>query len=81
MGNNNGCLVALLTAFVTVITGLVIGLIFAMIFAIFATWLWNWIMPVMFGLPVISYLQMLGLMILARLIFPTGTTNNNKKND
>ena len=30
---------------------------------------WNWIMPAMFGLPVLSYLKAFGLLVMARLIF------------
>jgi hypothetical protein len=31
--------------------------------------LWNWLMPVIFGLTVITYWQAFGIIILARLIF------------
>ncbi len=31
--------------------------------------LWNWLMPVLFGLPAIAYLQAVGLFILGRLLF------------
>ncbi len=31
-------------------------------------WLWNWLMPMLFGLPIISYWQAVGLFILAKLL-------------
>ena len=30
--------------------------------------LWNWLMPALFGLPEISYLQSLGLLVLSKLL-------------
>jgi hypothetical protein len=32
-------------------------------------WLWNWLVPGIFGGPVISYIEAAGLMILGRLLF------------
>ncbi|MFC1655981.1 hypothetical protein ACFL3C_03865 [Patescibacteria group bacterium] len=47
----------------------VLGLIFAI-----PTWLlWNWLMPVIFGLPAISLLQALGLNLLAGFLFKSST--------
>ncbi len=35
-----------------------------------ALWvLWNWLMPTLFGLPVISFWQALGLLVLSRVLF------------
>ena len=35
-----------------------------------ALWvLWNWLMPTLFGLPVISLWQALGLLVLSRILF------------
>jgi predicted membrane chloride channel (bestrophin family) len=31
--------------------------------------LWNWLVPTLFGLPAISFLQALGLLILTRILF------------
>ena len=49
-------------------------------FAVFATlavnllgWavmsLWNWLMPALFGVPLISFLQAIGLLVLSRILF------------
>ena len=41
--------------------------------------LWNWLMPIIFGLPVISFWQAVGLNLLASILFArTSTTTNNK---
>jgi hypothetical protein len=32
-------------------------------------WLWNWLMPALFGLPVITYWQAVGLFVLCHLLF------------
>ena len=32
-------------------------------------WLWNWLMPVIFGLPEITVLQALGLILLSNVLF------------
>lgn len=37
-------------------------------------WLWNWLCPVIFGLPKIGFWQALGLCFLARCIIPTSTS-------
>lgn len=41
--------------------------------------LWNWLMPMIFGLPTIGFWQSLGLITLFRLLIPTTTTY--RKND
>lgn len=40
--------------------------------------LWNWLMPVIFGLPKISLLQSLGLCFLAKILF-SGTSSSGSK--
>ncbi len=41
--------------------GLVLGLVIM--------WLWNWLMPGIFGLPTITYWQAVGIFILCHLLF------------
>jgi hypothetical protein len=45
--------------------------LFSLIVAVLVMWLWNMLMPQIFGLGTISYLQAFGLMILARLLIGT----------
>ena len=49
------------TAFYLVMWSLIIGLPFM--------WLWNWLMPMIFQLPHIGFLQGWGLLFLAGLLF------------
>jgi hypothetical protein len=42
---------------------------FAFLFGAIVMWLWNWLMPVIFHLGVITYWQAVGLAILGRLLF------------
>jgi hypothetical protein len=52
-----------------VILGVLAAVIFALAFGWFVMLLWNWLMPVIFGLGAISYWQAFGLVVLAKLIF------------
>lgn len=49
--------------------GIVIGLVFALVFGIFARLLWNWLMPEIFGLREITYVQAIGMIVLAHILF------------
>ena len=40
--------------------------------------LWNWLMPIIFGLPTISFWQALGLNLLTGLLFRTSNVKVNK---
>jgi hypothetical protein len=40
--------------------------------------LWNWLMPIIFGLSEISFWQAVGLNLLASILFARTTTTNNK---
>lgn len=55
--------------------GIVLIIAFALILPMM--WLWNWLMPVLFGLPKITVLQALGICVLSRTIF--GGFNVSKK--
>ena len=43
--------------------------------------LWNWLMPELFELPMITYWQAFGLLILAKIFFGFGNHNSNGKKD
>jgi hypothetical protein len=49
--------------------GILIGLAFALVLGIFVQLLWNWLMPGVFGLREIAYLQAVGMIIMARILF------------
>ena len=43
-----------------------------------STWLlWNWLMPVIFGLPKITLAQSCGLVVLAHIVFPNNAIRKN----
>lgn len=52
-----------------IIDNLIQSVILAFIFGVFVMLLWNVLLPDLFNLPKISYLQSVGLVVLARLIF------------
>ena len=39
------------------------------IFSFVVKWLWNWLMPGLFGLHVISFWQALGVLVLSKILF------------
>jgi hypothetical protein len=47
----------------------VIGVLFLAIFSYAVMTLWNWLMPVLFGLRLIDYWQALGILVLSKLLF------------
>lgn len=61
------------------LSGFVIWFAFSLIFAWFASIIYNFVMPDMFGLPPTDYWHMLGFMFLLKILFPNGMTNNDKK--
>ncbi len=52
-----------------VVFGIITAALFALVFGYFVMLLWNWLMPLLFGLTVITYWQAFGIVILAKLIF------------
>ncbi len=45
-------------------------IVLGLLIALPIMWLWNWLMPVLFGLPTITFWQSLGLFALIRCLFP-----------
>jgi hypothetical protein len=52
-----------------VIGGVVLAGFFALVLGFVVQWLWNWLIPDIFGLNPISYWQAFGLLFLAKLLF------------
>ena len=50
------------------ILGLIGAVALAFLFGYVVVWLWNWLMPGLFGLKIITFWQAVGLIILARII-------------
>lgn len=53
----------------------------ALLFAWPAMLLWNWLVPIIASgaIPTLTYWQMVGLMILLRLLIPTGSSRSSNK--
>lgn len=52
-----------------ILLGLTIAVVFAFLFGYFVMILWNWLMPMLFGLKLITFWQAVGIIILAKLVF------------
>ena len=51
------------------ILGIIGAVAIALLFGYVVVWLWNWLMPGLFGLSTITFWQAVVLIILARIIF------------
>jgi len=51
------------------IGGVALAALFALVLGFVVQWLWNWLMPDIFSLKLISYWQAFGLVLLGRLLF------------
>lgn len=72
--------------FFRVVGGIIIGTfvaaLFALVIGVLIMVLWNWLMPELFGLGVITYWQGFGIALLARLLFGgLGHKDHHEKND
>ena len=63
---NPGAIIAM------VLGGLIIAALFAFLFGWLVMLLWNWLMPAIFGLPVINYWQGWGLVLLSHILIKGG---------
>lgn len=55
-----------------VLLGIIAAAALAIVFGILVKWLWNALMPDIFGLPEIGYWQAVGLVVLAHVLFGSG---------
>lgn len=53
-----------------------IYLVVALVVPLPLMWLWNWLMPDIFGLTTIGYWQSLGLMLLSTILFYRGSSSS-----
>lgn len=54
--------------------GLALAAFLLLLLGFMVAWLWNWLMPDIFGLPGITYWQAWGLLLLAHLLLGAGRT-------
>jgi len=51
-----------------VILGIIVVVGLAILFGLIIMWLWNWLMPTLFGLGTITYWQAVGIFILSKIL-------------
>jgi hypothetical protein len=52
-----------------VFVGVIFAVLFALVFGLLVKWLWNFLMPDLFGLHQITYWQAFAMVVLAKLLF------------
>jgi len=55
------------------------AIVFVLLFGYVIMWLWNWLMPEIFGLVEVSYWQAVGLLALAKILFGSFGGNHSHK--
>jgi len=63
------------------IGGVIIAAFIALIFGFVVMWLWNWLMPDIFGLGRITFWQAWGLVVLSHILFKSFPHHNGHKHD
>ena len=58
---------------------IVIVILFAFLVGYAVMWLWNWLMPPIFGLTTITYWQAVGLLVVAKFLFGIGNHSSKSK--
>ena len=62
----------------TILTAILIVAVTAIILGLPLMWLWNWLMPTIFGLSEITFWQACGLQLLATILFKPTSLKTNK---
>ena len=55
-----------------IVGGVILAALVALLLGLFVQWLWNWLMPDIFGLKTISFWQAWGLVLLSHILFKAG---------
>ena len=58
------------------VLGLAGAFLMGLLFGNVIMWLWNWLMPKLFGLPLIGFWEGLGLFLLAKILFGFGSSSS-----
>jgi hypothetical protein len=66
-------------SFFTVIFVIIIAFLISLLFAWPFMLLWNWLMPMIFGLTTLTFWQAFGLMMLCELMFKSSSSTSNSK--
>lgn len=68
-----------MTKLLLFLMALCVSIIISVLFSLPVMWLWNGLMPAIFKLPEITFLQALGLNILCGILFKSNYTLQSKK--
>ena len=68
----------IIKALAVIFAAVVLGFIVAVITAYPAMLLWNWLMPELFNFKTMGFWQMLGFIVLLRILIPTSTSSSSK---
>ena len=63
------------------VLGLAGTFLMGLLFGNVIMWLWNWLMPKIFGLPIIGFWEGLGLFLLAKILFGFGSSSGSCEGD
>ena len=63
------------------ILGIAGAFLFGLLFGNVIMWLWNWLMPKLFGLPTIGFWEGLGLFLLAKILFGFSSSGSSGEGD
>jgi high-affinity Fe2+/Pb2+ permease len=64
-----------------VIAGLVAGVALGLVLGLPVMWLWNWLMPAIFGLPIITFWQAVGLLVLSHMLFKSHAPGHHQRHE
>jgi len=55
--------------FLKILKFILFAMLFLLVFSFVVMWLWNWLMPALFGWHVITFWQALGVLLLSKILF------------
>ena len=61
--------------------GVILAMAMALLFGFIVMWLWNWLMPTIFGLKTITFWQAWGLVVLAHILFKSFPHQKSHRHD
>ena len=62
---------------VKIFSGVVLIAVIALVMALPTMWLWNWLMPLIFGLIKLNFWQALGVNLLTGILFKSSSSSKN----
>lgn len=63
---------------IIILVGLLLVAVTALLFSLPVMLLWNWLMPIIFGLKTITWMQAFGLMLLSGMLFRSSSSSKSE---